>query len=111
VTTTLRKQQQALDNDDPLNVPLLAALGPQAFTSVELKALALAEYGEPSGQAATSSTLTPYAGGGGAANSNNSRDTSAQEAAERRAQVACTSDNMEALEVLLQLIQRYSSVA
>jgi hypothetical protein len=79
----------------------MAALGPQAFTSVELKALALAEYGDPSALGATSSgspsnALTPYAGGGAG---NNSKGTSAQEAAERRAQVACTSDNMEALEV------------
>jgi hypothetical protein len=96
----LPPKQQALDNDDPLNVPLMAALGPQAFTSVELKALALAEYGDPSVLGASgspSNALTPYAGGG--SDGSNSKGTSAQEAAERRAQVACTSDNMEALEV------------
>jgi hypothetical protein len=78
----------------------MAALGPQALTSVELKALALAEYGDPSVLGASgspSNALTPYAGGGGGGS--NSKGTSAQEAAERRAQVACTSDNMEALEV------------
>eukprot|EP00953_Heterococcus_sp_UTEX-ZZ885_P000250 548-Heterococcus_DN1.PRE.1 len=78
----------------------MAALGPQAFTSVELKALALAEYGDPSVLGASgspSNALTPYAGGEGGGS--NSKGTSAQEAAERRAQVACTSDNMEALEV------------
>ena len=79
-------------------MPLLAAQGPQAFTSVELKALALME-NKATTHASNSLALT------------SSIDSSLQgaqsaivggtEAGEKRAQVAATAGNVESLEVRL----------